>query len=580
MNRQSARVIQRARSTAQVLRRAVADRWLEVEYRRSLYGGWEREDGSVAPPHKKAIQFHEAAKALFCPWCGDYLDQIGEDRAQTFPCRRCEKTATLPQDDFEAGDWLLSGPSFSKHFPLTLNPYFEQAMSHRIVDRIKNQQKVVTQYVLDNGDRVHCLSYEQYLKAGKDQTNPYEGPRWKGALFDEPPPREVWVATKRGLLRWQSKFSKPPFAQSYQTIFIGGGNQSSKSYTSRSEFVANILGERPWDRSLSPFYGRAIFAATPLECPWLFHEIYRNAWNKGGDNRGIFAIEFDISDNPALTPKAIANFSEGLSPEEVEARLHGRFKHLSGRVFSEFEPQIHVYSPRQFDPLREGCLPSRSEASSTPVIMAIDPHYRRPWFMLWVAVMPDETFCVVREWPNDEFERMKSSNRGLDDYAAIIRDVESSFPGGSDRVLWREFDPNLGRTPTAQASASTTLEREMKDRGLFFRADVNDKIHFGHAIIHTLLHYDREREIGPMNRPRLLVSEECRNLLFAFENYTWDEHSDKDKAPKDKPKDLGKDAMDTLRYCLVREPGFMDWRDCIGGSVGHYDQAVQDIEGW
>ena len=64
-----------------------------------------------------------------------------------------------------------------------------------------------------------------------------------------------------------------------------------------------------------------------------------------------------------------------------------------------------------------------------------------------------------------------------------------------------------------------------------------------------------------MNRPALYVSEDCRNVLFSFQNYTWDEHSDMEKAPKDKPRDVGKDHMDTLRYALVRDPHYVDWRD-------------------
>ena len=557
------RVLTRGMATRDALKKSLSSRWLEIEYRNGLYGGWIREDTSLAPPHRKAIQFHEASKAQFCGWCHHYVGQIGSDEDQKFPCPSCKEISVIPPKNDLPGDWLLSGPSFSKHFPLTLNPYFEQAMGSHIVDKIKNQQKVVTQYLLDSGDRVHCLSYEQYLKSGKDQTNPYEGPRWKGALFDEPPPREVWIATKRGLLLNSSRFMKPPFTQVYQTIFIGGGNQSSKSWTSRAGFCGFIKGEQPWDGSLSRHYGRTIFAATPLECPWMFHEIYQKAWNKGGDNKSVYAIEFDITDNPALTPKAIAQFAEGLSPEEKEARLHGRFKHLSGRVFGEWDPEIHIYDPDAFDPLREHYNPKNEDPSGVPVFLAVDPHYRKPWFMLWTAIMPDGSYCVFDEWPCDglAFEKLKSCSKGFDEYAELLREKEESFPGGAQRVMWREFDPNLANTPHTTSQGSTTYKDEMRTRQFYFRTDVNDKIHFGHSLIHTLLKWDSEKEPGPMNRPMLLVSEKCRNMIFAFDNYTWDNHSDLDKALKDKPKDLGKDPMDTLRYTVARQPRFIDWRN-------------------
>lgn len=582
MDIRSARTIERARLAVDAMKRQSSSEWLASTYRKSLYGGWVREDGSEAPPHKKAIKFHESAKSLYCHADGTYLGQIGSDRMEKFTCALCGSVNEIPPATEEPGDWLLSGPSFSKHFPLTLNPYFEEAMGDMIVDTVKNQQKVTTMYVLSTGDRVHGLSYEQYLKVGRDQTNPFEGPRWKGALFDEPPPREVWIATKRGLLKWQSKYTKAPFAQVHQTSFIGGGNQSSKSYTSRSEFCANIRGERPWDKSLSPFLGRAIFACTPLTSPWLYHEIYRNAWNRGGSNRSIFAIEFDITDNPALTDKAIAAFSEGLSPEEKEARLHGRFKHLSGRIFTEFDAEVHVYEPSEFSPLNKSYDPLDPEASEMSVIMSADPHPRKPWFMLWVAIGADDRKYVVDEWPNEDFFAMKNSSLGLNDYAEVIADKEVAMPGGSHRVLWREFDPNMSRTPKTVADGSTTLVQEMEERGYYFESDVNDSISFGHSLIHTLLRWNDSEPLSAENRPMLYISSKCRNLLYAMENYMWDDryNQDPERAAPIKPKDLGKDPIDALRYCLAREQSPTNWREALSGHNGHYESARQDLQDW
>jgi len=358
-------------------------------------------------------------------------------------------------------------------------------------------------------------------------------------------------------------------------------HNSSKSYTSRSEFCAQTLGVRPWDGSLSLHHGRAVFAATPLESPWMFHEIYQNSWNKGGSNKSIFSIEFDITDNPALTPKAIENFTEGLSPEEREARLHGRFKHLSGRIFSEFDPEVHVYDPALFDPLKKG-YGKEDEASALPVIMSVDPHPRKPWFMLWVVMGPDGRKYAVDEWPNEDFHRMKYSSLGLDDYTTHIRDKEAMMPGGEARVLWREFDPNMSRTPKTVAEGSTTLVDEMRDRGLYFESDVNDKIDFGHSLIHTLLGWNKDQPLSQLNRPMLYVSEKCQNLIFAFENYIWDDRNatDPERQGPTKPKDIGKDPIDALRYTLAREQEYMDWRDAMGGFDGHFNQALSDLESW
>jgi hypothetical protein len=62
-----------------------------------------------------------------------------------------------------------------------------------------------------------------------------------------------------------------------------------------------------------------------------------------------------------------------------------------------------------------------------------------------------------------------------------------------------------------------------------------------------------------MNRPQLIIEEDCRNVIFAFENYCWEEQEDITKASKDKPKELGKDAMDVVRYSMARKPTFVPW---------------------
>ena len=156
------------------------------------------------------------------------------------------------------------------------------------------------------------------------------------------------------------------------------------------------------------------------------------------------------------------------------------------------------------------------------------------------------------------------------------------MPDGEMRVLWREFDPNMSRTPKTVAEGSTTLVDEFRDRGLFFESDVNDKIDFGHSLIHTLLGWDTDQPLSELNRPSLYISNKCKNLIFAFENYIWDDrhNGDPERSGPTKPKDIGKDGIDALRYCLAREQTYMDWRDATGGFAGHFDQAQQDLEDW
>lgn len=113
----------------------------------------------------------------------------------------------------------------------------------------------------------------------------FEG--WSGhwAWFDEPPPREKYVATKRGLV---------------------------------------------------DFGGFLWFTLTPISEPWLFDELMNRTDNLA------WAITVSIYDNPHLTEANIAEYAASLTEEEKEARLFGKFRHLAGRVYKSLDESIHV----------------------------------------------------------------------------------------------------------------------------------------------------------------------------------------------------------------------------------------------
>jgi hypothetical protein len=52
----------------------------------------------------------------------------------------------------------------------------------------------------------------------------------------------------------------------------------------------------------------------------------------------------------------------------------------------------------------------------------------------------------------------------------------------------------------------------------------------------------------------LRISKDLWNVDFAFKNYTWDDHHRDDGRVKEKPKELGKDGIDVVRYTLMNEP--------------------------
>lgn len=512
----------RSKARTELLREMSAKRWLAVTYRKSLYGGYQREDGTfTTKPHVPAIRFHEACKD---PLNFTFFIGGGRRSSKTWTAmsefcswirgeRPWDGTKTAPRGTGRR--WLMCAPNFSTHFPDVLCPYFEQRMGDMIVDVIKNQQKCPQTYILKTGDTVRCNSYEQYLKAAHDQTTVFQSGSIAGAYFDEHPPREVYLGVRRGLVSGASEFG----------------------------------------------WGKAIIAATPEHCAWIKDEIYDESWNKGGGERSIWSTEFSIYDNPGNTEESIRRNEIGLSEEEREAILYGRFRHLSGRVYSDFDEHVHVFS--EWDPLLNA---AGTAPSDWPVICSIDPHDRRPPFISWAAISPKGDFYFIDEWPHSDYERIHRDAGGFPDWKAHIEEIEAGFPGGPSRVMFRVMDPKFGGSK--KAGNRMTIQREMRNLGLAFDTKFFDGgeavlLTTGHRAVKTLLSWPHKGEdFTEINSPKLYVHERCRNIIWGFLHYTHDEHmKSDDKAPKETPKEVGKDPMDTVRYAVMSRPHWMDWRN-------------------
>jgi len=120
-------------------------------------------------------------------------------------------------------------------------------------------------------------------------TDSHEG--WDGNIvwFDEPPPRDKYVANKRGLV----------------------------------------------DRN-----GVAILSFTAVSESWILDEIVLNT-----DDSIRCVTEIDIYQNKYLPKDAIASFVSTLNDNEKIARIQGGWLNLVGRVLKEFDKNTHVIEP-------------------------------------------------------------------------------------------------------------------------------------------------------------------------------------------------------------------------------------------
>lgn len=191
--------------------------------------------------------------------------------------------------------------------------------------------KAYTQEIrFPNGSVINFMSHQM-------DEEKFESIQASAVIFDEPPPRKIFIALMRG--------------------------QREKDM-------------RPW----------IIFAGTPRgrHAPWMYDELYE-PWENGTDKdiECFFGSTHDNLQN--LDPDTIKRWESKFTKEELETRLHGKFEFLSGMIFDTFNKETHVVAdfawPRAW-----------------PVIIAVDPHLRKDHNAVILGVTPDEEVYAIREY--------------------------------------------------------------------------------------------------------------------------------------------------------------------------------------
>lgn len=348
-------------------------------------------------------------------------------------------------------------------------------------DRLANGK--VHKYRLRNRSVIKLMSYEQ---------NPYEfeGAKWDWIGYNEPPPRAIFIPCMRGIAKSD---------------------------------------------------GRMAFAMTPLgaDAAWIFSELYSKVDEPGS---GISAVVADMDRGHSfLTPAAMADFKARLDPDEYEARVHGRFRHLMGRVYKQFDRSRHVISGQD----AQDAVRRLVQDPAVPKGCVVDPHDRRPFAIAWFLVDTEGKIVFFDEWPRDLHYKMRSHHFAVDDYARLIREIEGQH--GFDPV-WRIMDPNFG---VQRRVVSDESIRDCFDKlGLCFDTDVDDSLTEGHVAV-------KER----LNAGTLQVMPGCRNLIHSFENYCWNDAGAEDLVTKERPAEFGKDFADTVRYAVMSRPVYFNPAD-------------------
>ena len=353
----------------------------------------------------------------------------------------------------------------------------------------------------DTGFKGEIMTYEQAVKEFEGKTNAIN-------LFIEPPPREILFAS---------------FARQRK----GGINMIDMTPLTSAAYVKDELVDKPEIVIDGEVIGRVACVQADIE---------ENCEEHGK--------------NGQLKHRDIQQIVSRYDPDEIEARAHGNFMHLMGRIYKSFDRAVHV-AKAPIVPPKNGVTHYQS----------VDPHVGKPFAMIYGFIGVDGVLNIYKEWPLTRFQGAKDNNLGLSGYADLIRSLDE-LRKIEKRIIDRHF------ASKRSSAGGQNLKQDFSDLGLEFRdsysvAADKEEVQTGILQVREFLAYDKSKPIDAINRPRIVVSPDCKNTIEAFEKWSFDPDTMK-------PKDDFKDFADVVRYMVMADPKHEIASTWVPGSPAHY----------
>ena len=445
------------------LRKKIATAKRELEWRKkheSIRYYAVKTDGSTVGPHKKQDAFHRFKFQIRVASGGNRSGKstagINEDVAYSGGCR---PWLAITDPDYKVpvrvpNKGLICGESFQEQVKKVILPKLlgdpekgvPGALPTADVAEVKrNPQGVITYIRRTNGSEIFLQSYDQDVDL-------FESADYDWVHFDEPPPRSIWVAVQRGLT----------------------------------------------DR-MAPCW----LTMTPLKEPWIYDEVYKREDCK--------VIYFDIEDNLdfGLSRKGIDQFAASLTDDEKEARLRGRFFHLTGLVYKTYG-DLHRLK-------REKILPQGIPRHYS-TWMHIDCHPRKPHHAVWITIGPDRRKIICGELKNhDPQNRIEPFCEAMKVYESKVLNLPADPQ--HDRIR-RLIDP-LSGTPNPVGEGLSIWDEF--DRCGFTCKPGSKNREAGILLFQNELKHDVERGLYPTT----YVLDDLIGVDFEMRHYIWDEHTNK-----------------------------------------------------
>lgn len=350
--------------------------------------------------------------------------------------------------------------------------------------REKRNKTFYSYWTTDTGWEIQIMTYDQDPKEFESSTN---GLIW----FDEPPPQAIYKASVARLRRG----------------------------------------------------GQVMITATPLDnAYWLYdHVLVNDDKNELDDGRGQRTyVEADVESaceehgvRGFLKHEDIVRMVAEYDEDEKQARIFGRFQHLVGMVFKNWNRKVHVIKPFLIKP------------QDFTVYEYLDPHPRKPDAVNWFAVDKNGTRFLIDE--------MFKSVVGDEELAYKIKNKASQF-----RIEGRFADPKLFEED--QHNENVSLASKLNKYGLYYQPATKNRATADRRIRDALSYTEVNGVI--IKAPEFYVFDTCKHSIWEIEHYRWDNWTGKTADKKDpKPKPIDKDDhhVENIGRFLVKEHSFIPY---------------------
>lgn len=305
--------------------------------------------------------------------------------------------------------------------------------------------------------------------------------------------------------------------------------------------------------------GRMLLAMTWPDDPsiavdWLYDEIYEPG--RAGTDPSITWIELWTTENPHLKQEAVSAQAEKWSTEITNVRIYGRPIRFSNRIHPDFthdtktwcfacgKSVVKVPAPK---PICGICgnenivdynhVEEFDHSQTWPTVYLLDPHPRKPHYMIWVQVDPNDDWWLVAD------KQVEGDCVETRDAVFRLEKEMGLF------VPQRYLDPNMGASP-ASTKREVTWQDEFNSAGL--KCDLASDVDVGRSRINQYMKPDKDTL-----RPRIKIHSRCKDTIYQLERYSWADFSKNvDRGMKQVPKDKYDDGPTLLKYLANSDPVF------------------------